>query len=87
MSRKNNPTDNANYIINFVKDALKTHGSDNVCVSVDEEEDKVIVAYHSSNNGYPITETGISPDDVNLKALSDGLDALDVAYDADLMPR
>ena len=82
-----NTTENANYILNCVKDALKTHGSDNVCVSVDEENGQVIVGYHSSKNGYPINETGISPDDVNLKALSDGLDALDVAYDADLMPR
>ena len=82
-----NPTENANYILNCVKDALKSHGSDNVCVSVDEEEDRVIVAYHSSNNGYPITETDISPNDVNLTDLRNGLDALDVAYDADLMPR
>ena len=86
MSRINNPTDNANYIINCVKEALKTNGSDNVCVSVDEEEDQVLVAYHSSKNSYPINKTGISPDDVNLTALRDGLDALDVAYDADLMP-
>lgn len=82
-----NPTENANYILNCVKDALKSHGSDNVCVSVDEENDKIIVAYHSSKDSYPINETGISPCDVNLTALRDGLDALDVAYDADLMPR
>jgi hypothetical protein len=48
---------------------------------VDEEDDQVIVAYHSDNNGYPINETGISPDDVNLTALRNGLDALDVGYD------
>jgi len=82
-----NRTENANYILNCVKEALKTHGSDNVCVSVDEEKDQVFVGYHSSNNSYLITETGISPDDVNLTALQNGLDALDVAYDADLMPR
>ena len=76
-----NPTENANYILNCVKDALKTHGSDNVCVSVDEEDDQIIVAYHSDKNGYPINETGISPDDVNLTALRNGLDALDVGYD------
>lgn len=76
-----NLTENANYILNCVKDALKSHGSDNVCVSVDEENDQVIVAYHSSKDGYPINETGISPVDVNLSALRDGLDALDVGYD------
>lgn len=76
-----NPTANADYILNSVKEALKTHGSDNVCVSVDEEDDQIVVAYHSESNGYPINETGISPDDVNLTALRCGLDALDVGYD------
>ena len=76
-----NPTDNANEIINCVKDALTRYGSDNVCVTVDEENDQVVVAFHSSNDGFPIHETGISPDDVNRQYLRDGLDVLDVGYD------
>ena len=75
------PTENAKYILNSVKKALEQYPSDNVCVSVDEEENQVIVAFHSSNNGFPIDETGIDPDDVNLDYLRDGLDVLGVGYD------
>ena len=72
---------NANKIIASVKTALESYPSSRVCVSVDEEEDQVIVAYHSPNNGFPIEETGISPDDVDTDVLHSGLDKLDVGYD------
>lgn len=72
---------NANKIIESVKTALDTYPSSRVCVSVDEEEDQVVVAYHSSNNGFPIEETGISPDDVDTDVLHRGLDRLNVGYD------
>ena len=72
---------NANKIIASVKTALESYPSSRVCVSVDEEDGQVIVAYHSPNNGFPIEETGISPDDVDTDVLHRGLDTFDVGYD------
>lgn len=68
-------------LLNIVKTAIDQFGAANLGVAIDDEEDTFYVYFHSENDGYPVAETEILSDDVDLGSLCEKLDELDIGYD------
>ena len=70
-------------ILQLALAAVEQHGDDHVSVGIidTDEQYEYSVDYHSPNNGYPIYETGISPDEVDEDELAEVLDSHGIARD------
>ena len=69
-------------LLDIVKTAIDQFGAANLGVAIDYDDDRTFYVYfHSGHDGYPVAETEILCDDVDLDSLCEKLDELNIGYD------
>lgn len=76
MAKKIDVIENAYKVFEAAKEATYKYSCDEVDVVADETTGTMVVMYHSLNNSFPITDTKIRKENVELGVLANELDKI-----------